>query len=55
MLLEILILFLGAIISHYFYTTRKHGFFKSRGILEVPAHYPFGIYELWLMLTGTGD
>ena len=49
---ELLIIFVGALVGNYFYITRKYGYFKARGIPEVPAHYPFGAYEFWLMLTG---
>ena len=52
MWLELFVIFLGALVSHYFYVTRKYGYFKSKGIAEVPSHYPFGVYEFYLMMTG---
>ena len=53
MWLELLVLFLGALVSHYFYIVRKYGYFKARGIPEVPAQYPCGAKEYWHMVTGT--
>ena len=52
MLLELLLFLVSLGLAFYFYLTRNVGYFRSRGVLEIPSIFPWGSEATKLMYTG---
>ena len=51
MLLETILLFLTVLLLFYVYITKHFGYFKSKGIPELPGSFPFGSENSKQMVT----
>lgn len=52
MLIELVVLLFSLAVGLYFYLTRNVGFFKSRGVLEMPNVFPWGSEAAKMTYTG---